>query len=72
MGMAPQRKTRFVSVNLTESARDGLRQTTLALTTPASRRLSMSDVLASALHVAMNHREEMLDALKRDTPSAPG
>jgi hypothetical protein len=70
--MSAERKTRFVSVNLTEPAREELRNATLDLTTPAGRRLSMSDVLTSALHVAMNHREEILDDLRRDTPSAPG
>ena len=61
--MSAERKTRFVSVNLTEPARDSLRQTTLELTTPAGRRLSMSDVLTAALGVSMRHREEMLKAL---------
>lgn len=62
-----QRNTPYVSVNLTEAAREDLRRATLALTTDAERRLSMSAVLVAALHVAEDHREEILDRLKRDT-----
>lgn len=57
------RKTTFVSVNLTDTARDALRQATLDLTTPAGRRVSMSDVLLAALHVAREHDRDLLDAL---------
>jgi hypothetical protein len=60
--MSP-RKTVFVSVNLTEAARDELRQAVLDLTTPAGRRLSMSDVLTAALQVAADNPEQMLNKL---------
>ncbi|MFL1381630.1 MULTISPECIES: hypothetical protein [unclassified Nocardiopsis] len=60
-----KRKTPYISVNLTEPARDTLRQATLALTTDAQRRLSMSAVLIAALRVAQNHRPELLDELKK-------
>ncbi|CAL9614781.1 hypothetical protein SUDANB121_05730 [Nocardiopsis dassonvillei] len=63
MGM--KRKTPYISVNLTEPARDALRQATLALTTDAQRRLSMSAVLVAALRVAQNHRQELLEELKK-------
>ncbi|MFF4506257.1 hypothetical protein [Streptomyces sp. NPDC001401] len=62
--MPAKRKTPFVSVNLTEAARDELRRVTLELTTPAGRRVSMSDVLTATLHVAMEHRDEVLDKLR--------
>lgn len=58
-----ERRTVFVSVNLTEAARDALRRATLDLTTPARRRLSMSDALTAALRVATRHPEELLAAL---------
>jgi hypothetical protein len=63
--MSP-RKTIFVSVNLTEAARDELRQATLELTSPAGRRLSMSDTLIAALRVAANHQDELVDQLKAE------
>lgn len=63
--MSMKRKTPYISVNLTEPARDTLRQATLALTTDAQRRLSMSAVLIAALRVAQNHRQELLDELKK-------
>lgn len=61
--MATTRRTPFVSVNLTPSARDELRHATLDLTTPTGRRLSMSDVLIEAIRVAMRHQEELISAL---------
>lgn len=63
-GLGPARETVFVSVNLTEEARDELRQATLLISPMAGRRLSMSDVLVAALRVAASHQDEMLDALK--------
>lgn len=59
-----ERKTPYVSVNLTKPARDTLRQTTLDLTTPAGRRISMSDTLIAGLQIANTHRNELLAALK--------
>ena len=52
-----------MSVNLTPDARDELRRATLELTTPAGRRLSMSDVLIGVIHVAMRHRDELIAGL---------
>ena len=52
-----------MSVNLTPDARDELRQATLDLTTPAGRRLSMSDVLIGVVRIAMQHRDELLAVL---------
>ena len=60
----PSRRTLFTSVNLTEAARDELRQAVLDLTTPVGRRLSMSDVVIQALRVAMRHKAELVKALK--------
>jgi hypothetical protein len=61
--MNAARRTLFVSVNLTPDARDELRRATLELTTPAGRRLSMSDVLIEAIRVSMRHRGELISAL---------
>ncbi len=66
--MQPQRKTAFISVNLTQAARDELRRATLDLTTPAERRLSMSDVLLAALRVSAAHADELLGQLKTERP----
>lgn len=63
--MSP-RKTVFVSVNLTEAARDELRQVTLDLTTPADRRVSMSDVLLALVRSA--DRDRVIDELGKSQP----
>lgn len=63
------RKTPFVSVNLTEPARDKLRRVTLGYTSPAGRRLSMSEVLLAALDFAEAHEGEFLDALTAPSPA---
>jgi hypothetical protein len=60
----------YVSVGLTAQARDVLRGTTLDLTTPAARRLTMSEVLLAALLVASRHRDELLAELTSDPGSA--
>jgi hypothetical protein len=57
------RRTPFVSVNLTEEARDVLRQAVLDLTTPVGRRLSMSDVVLEAVGLAMQHKGQMVKRL---------
>lgn len=53
----------FVSVNLTEEARDALRAAVLSLTTEAGKRLTLSDVLEASIRVSLKRREEMLSAL---------
>lgn len=65
--MSDTPKRPFVSVNISPTARNLLRETTLTLTTPAGRRLSMSAVLIAALQVATHHREEVI-ALLRESP----
>jgi hypothetical protein len=62
--MSAARKTPFVSVNLTEAARDELRRVTLELTTPAGRRVPMSDALIAALQVGMEHQEDIVRKLR--------
>lgn len=61
-----ERKTVFVSVNLTQTARDELRRATLDLTSPAGRRISMSDVLLAALQVSADHQDELIGQLKTE------
>jgi hypothetical protein len=56
----------YVSVGLTPQARDLLRSMTLDLTTPAGRRLTMSEVLIAALELASLHRDELLGALTQE------
>lgn len=63
-----ERKTAFVSINLTEDARHALRQAVLDLTSPTGRRLSMSDVLVQALAVAARHQDELVAALSAKDP----
>jgi len=56
----------YISVGLTVAARDALRASTLATTTPAGRHLAMSEVLLAALAVAEAHPGEMLERLQVD------
>lgn len=65
--MTNTRKTPYVSVNLRTDARDELRRATLELTSPAGRRISMSDVLVAALEVGLEHRDEIVGRLREDT-----
>ena len=58
------RKTPYVSMNVTKPARDSLRRTTLDITTPVGSRISMSDVIVAALQVAMDNRDQFINALK--------
>lgn len=62
--MSTRRKTAYVSVNLTEAARDALRRAALNLTTPAGRRVSMSDALLANLQVGIEHSEEVLGKIR--------
>jgi hypothetical protein len=62
--MSATRKTPYVSVNLTEAARDALRRAALNLTTPAGRRVSMSDALLANLQVGVKHPEEVLEKVR--------
>lgn len=57
----------YVSVGLTEQARDALRTTTLNLTTPAGRRVTLSEVLLALVTVGQRHPDEVL-AVLRGTP----
>lgn len=58
-----KRKTHFTTVSLTPEARDALQATTIALTTEAGRRLSMSDTLIALCTIAPTHHQELLNAL---------
>lgn len=55
---------KFVSVNLTEQARDELRAAVPALTTAVGQRISMSDVLIQSLRTARQHEAELIAALR--------
>jgi hypothetical protein len=61
------RKTRFVSVNLTEAARDALQQATTDFTSPARRRITLSDLLIAAINVSRNHPGELVSELQNPT-----
>ena len=54
----------YITVGLTEQARDALRAATLALTTPTDRRLTMSEVLLAWAELGERHREELLEILR--------
>lgn len=54
----------YVSVGLTVAARDALRASTLAATTPVGRKLAMSEVLLAALAVADAHPDELLERIQ--------
>jgi hypothetical protein len=57
------RRTKFVSVNLTTSARDAVQRATLDLSAQVGRRLSMSTVVEAAITVAQQHTDELSAAL---------
>jgi len=59
---------KHISVSLIEEARDALRSTTLELTTPTARRLTMSEVLIAALRIAQRHRAEFETELIAPAP----
>jgi len=63
-------KTKFVSLNLTDHARDVLRGRTIELAhvigIPDGRRVTMSRVVLAALHVAMQHRDEFIARLREE------
>jgi hypothetical protein len=65
--MEQQRRTPFVSVNLTPQARDALRIAALDLSALAGRRLSMSVVVVSAVRVALRHRDELAADVTAET-----
>jgi hypothetical protein len=56
----------YVSVGLTDQARDALREAVLNMTTPAGRKLSMSEVLLAALAIAKRHPDELLETLSAE------
>jgi hypothetical protein len=56
----------YITVGLTEQARDLLRSMKLDLTTPAGRQLTMSEVLIAALEQV--DRDKLLEALRGETP----
>ena len=54
----------YTAVSLTEQARDTLRALTLSLTSPADRRLTMSQVLLALAEVGQRHPDELLEVLR--------
>jgi hypothetical protein len=65
--VATQRRTPYVSVNLTTRARNALQTATLQLSAQVDKRLPMSAVVLAALEVASQHPEEFLSALRPTT-----
>lgn len=72
LDMAIQRRTKFVSVNITPLARDALRAAALDLSADAGRRLSMSDVVVHAVRVALRHRADLLASITGETDDRTG
>ena len=56
---------KYISVGLTPTARDTLRDLTLDLTTPVARRVTMSEVLLALATVGARHRDEVLAVLRQ-------
>ncbi len=63
------RKTEFVSVGLTEPAREALRQLTLEWTSDAGRRISMSDVVLARVPTGRDHKDEAIARLTAEGPA---
>lgn len=61
--MAAARKTPYVSVNLTEPARDALQLATLRLAADVGRRLTLSATLIAALRVATDNPDAFMQAV---------
>ena len=61
----PDRKTPYVTVNVTPEARELLRLAAVELTSPAGRRVSMSEALIAAVHVGQNHPQEFVGEVTR-------
>jgi hypothetical protein len=56
---------KFTAISVTPEARDRLRETTLAFTSPAGRRLTLSEMLIAACTVAQRHSDEVTQELRR-------
>ena len=54
----------YITVGLTEQARDTLRSLAIALTSPLGRKPTMSQVLLALAEVGQRHRDELLEALR--------
>lgn len=61
--VAAARKTPYVSVNLTEPARDALQLATLRLAADVGRRLTLSTTLIAALRVATDNPDAFKQAV---------
>lgn len=57
------RRTEFVSVGLTPAARDELRSAAVELTSPARRRLTLSEVVIAATRMARENPDAFVEAL---------
>lgn len=58
-----QRRTPYVSVNLTVPAREAVQRAALDYSARVGRRLAMSAVVVAALEVANRHPDELTAAL---------
>lgn len=58
------RITTFVTVHVTEAAREALRQAVIDLTSPVGRKVTHSDLVLGALDVARKHPEELCARLR--------
>lgn len=53
----------YTAISITPEGRDRLRETTLAFTSPAGRRLTMSEVLIAACALAQRYPDEFTQRL---------
>lgn len=61
-----QDRTNYATVHVTTDVHERIRQTSLNLTVPSGRRVTISDVVRHALEVAWNHPDEFIASLRGD------
>lgn len=63
--MPPRRRTPYLSVNLTEPARNALQRASLNMSATVGKRLSMSAIAVAVVAVAERHADELQAELTR-------
>lgn len=62
------RKTSYVTLNISEEAREAVRQATLEWTSPTGRRLTLSEAIVSGMKTARAHGDEVVADLLAENP----
>jgi hypothetical protein len=58
----------YTAISITPEARDRLRETTVAFTSPAGRRLTLSEVIVASCALAQQHPDEFTQRLTGGGP----